>query len=137
VLDEGDRGGESFDDHSTWRVGGDYLAQPAISKTKIPQARAITEGLNEIVAILDTGIDANHPLFANALVNGRIILAQNYTVLPPVAGVDDVFGHGTHVAGIVFTGARKATLLIYKVLDDQGRGTAFGLAMAIRAAAAA
>ena len=149
-IGKGDRGGESFDDHTTWRLGGDYLAQPAISKTRIPQARAITEGLNEIVAILDTGIDKNHPLFADALAHDRLILAQNYSVLPPVANVeesrnhqnddeddvvDDGFGHGTHVAGIVFTGARKATLLIYKVLDDEGTGTAFGLAMAIKAAA--
>ena len=147
-IGRGDRGGESFDDQTTWRLGGDYLAQPAISKVKIPQARAITEGLNEVIAILDTGIDPSHPLFGP--VPNHITLAQNYTVLPPDANVEELrnhqdddgdgvvdrgFGHGTHVAGIVFTGARKATLLIYKVLDDEGRGTAFGLAMAIKAAA--
>jgi subtilisin family serine protease len=146
-IAKGDRGGESFDDNHTWRVGGDYLAQPAISKTRIPQARTITEGLNEIIAILDTGIDVNHPLFVTN--HAHFSLGQDYTVLPPVAGVaesrngqdddqdgavDDGFGHGTHVAGIVYTGARKATLLIYKVLDDEGRGTAIGLAEAIKAA---
>jgi hypothetical protein len=151
-IGEGDRGGESFDDHDKWRTGTGYLAQPAITKVKIPQARALTEGLNEIVAILDTGIDPTHPLFVNFTYPDppRITLGQNYTVLPPDANVteqrnhqdddgddlvDEGFGHGTHVAGIVFTGARKATLLIYKVLNDEGRGTAFGLAMAIKAAA--
>lgn len=149
-IDEGDRGGESFDDHTTWREGTGYLAQAAITKVRIPQARAITQGLGEIVAILDTGIDPNHTLFVTAPNQATIIQAQNYTVIPPVAGalesrnnqdddgdgvIDDGFGHGTHVAGIVYTGARKATLLIYKVLDDEGRGTAFGLSMAIRAAA--
>jgi thermitase len=149
-IDEGDRGGESFDDNHSWRAGGDYLNQPAITKVKIPQARAITQGLGEIVAILDTGIDPNHSLFVTAPNQANIVLAQNYTVFPPNANVlesrnnqeddgdgmiDDGFGHGTHVAGIVYTGARKATLLIYKVLDDEGRGSAFGLAMAIRAAA--
>lgn len=147
-IGKGDRGGESFDDHDTWRLGGAYYAQPAIPKVKIPQARAVTEGLNEVIAILDTGIDPNHPLFAPNITH--INLVENYTVLPPVEGamesrnmqdddldgvVDGGFGHGTHVAGIVFTGARKATLLIYKVLDDEGRGTAFGLAEAIKAAA--
>jgi hypothetical protein len=149
-IGEGDRGGESFDDETTRRLGGAYLNQSAISQVRIPQARALTEGLNEIVAILDTGIDKDHPLFDAVANPDRIILAQDYTVLPPVAGatelrnnqdddndgvIDDGYGHGTHVAGIVFTGARKATLLIYKVLDDEGRGTAFGLAMAIKAAA--
>jgi subtilase family protein len=148
IIGRGDRGGESFDDHDTWRLGGAYFAQPAIPKVRIPQARAVTEGLNEVIAILDTGVDPNHPLFAPNITH--INLVEDYTVLPPVAGalesrngldddgdgvVDRGFGHGTHVAGIVFTGARKATLRIYKVLDDEGRGTAFGLALAIKAAA--
>lgn len=149
-IGRGDRGGESFDDHDTWRVGGNYLAQPAISTVKIPQARAITQGLNEVIAILDTGIDPTHPLFTTVPNQATIVQAQNYTVRPPDANVvesrnlvdddgdgvvDRGFGHGTHVAGIVYTGARKATLRIYKVLDDEGRGTACALAMAIKAAA--
>ncbi len=147
-MPEDDRGGLSFDDDDTWRLDGDYLSQPAIPKVKIPEARAITQGTGEIIAILDTGIDAQHPLFVSN--SAQFKLTLNYTVWPPAPGVsesgngvdedqdgvaDDGVGHGTHVAGIAFTGARKAAFLICKVLDDEGRGTAFGLAKAVKAAA--
>jgi subtilisin family serine protease len=146
-MPEDDRGGLPFDDNHSWRSSGDYLNQPAIVKVGIPEARTVTEGEGEIIAILDTGIDTQHPLFVTN--HAHFKLAQNFTVFPPVVGVteggngvdgdgdgvaDDGVGHGTHVTGIAFTGARKATFMIYKVLDDEGRGTAFGLAKALKAA---
>lgn len=45
------------------------------------------------VAILDTGIDRNHPAF-----NGVSIVAENFTSGPD----EDVEGHGTHCAGTIF-----------------------------------
>lgn len=147
-MPEDDRGGLSFDDDHVWRTGGDYSSQYAISKVKIPQARMLTEGAGEIIAILDTGVDQAHPLFTTG--KARFSYDKNYTVFPPITGVtessrngtdededgypDDGVGHGTHVAGIVYTGARQATLRIYKVLDGEGRGTSFGLAKAVKAA---
>jgi hypothetical protein len=147
-IDEGDRGGESFDDNDSRRDGGAYLNQPAITKVKIPQARAITQGLGEIVAILDTGIDPNHSLFVTAPNQANIILAQNYTVFPPDANVlesrnnqdDDEDGGLTmdsgmgHVAGIVYTG-RGSHAPDFEGPRRRRPRSAFGLAMAIRAAA--
>nr|WP_168720914.1 S8 family peptidase [Streptomyces sp. SAT1] len=78
------------------------------------------------VAVLDTGVDQNHPDLA-----GRISKAQDFS---GSSGPGDVFGHGTHVASIVggsgaaSGGTRKgvapaADLLIGKVLGDDGYGT--------------
>ena len=70
------------------------------------------------VAIVDTGVDAEHPDFA-----GRIAVHADFS---DAGEVDDV-GHGTHVAGIiagagsVYRGvAPEATLVIAKALSAQG-----------------
>jgi hypothetical protein len=81
-------------------------------------------GRGVTVAILDTGIQTDHPDFA-----GRI--AATWSFLEDSPEVDDWIGHGTHVASIAagsgaasggsFRGiAPEAELLIGKVCDDFG-----------------
>jgi subtilisin family serine protease len=140
-MPEGDRGGLPFDDDDSWRSVDQYETQPLLTRIRLPQAVAGTQGDGELIAILDTGIDATHPLFAGAEIEGL----KDFTVFPPAEGAPDIgngvsdddddkidegVGHGTHVAGIVHTGAPHARLFVYKVLDDEGWGTAFGLALA-------
>jgi len=80
------------------------------------------------VAVLDTGVDYNHPelrRFQNP-VTGRI-RGQNFTYCHPATSADpndimDHDGHGTHVSGIVIALAPDVELWHYKVLDDEGRG---------------
>ncbi|MCW2995664.1 MAG: peptidase and in kexin sedolisin [Conexibacter sp.] len=77
-----------------------------------------------MVAILDTGIDQAHPAFA-----GVTMQVQDFT---GTSG-EDLNGHGTHCAGIVFgrdfDGRRIGVArgvdhaLIGKVLDDTGSGS--------------
>ncbi|GAA3568977.1 S8 family peptidase [Kribbella ginsengisoli] len=84
------------------------------------------EGSGVKVAVLDTGIDANHPDL-----QGKVKEAEDFSGSP--TGPADHFGHGTHVAAtIAGTGmgaggtrkgvAPKADLLIGKVLGDDGYG---------------
>nr|SBO99584.1 peptidase S8 and S53, subtilisin, kexin, sedolisin [Nonomuraea gerenzanensis] len=79
------------------------------------------DGKGVKVAVLDTGIDVNHPDFT-----GRILDTRNFTT---AAGIADKKGHGTHVAstiagaGATYKGvAPAASLLVGKVLDDSGNG---------------
>jgi hypothetical protein len=69
-------------DHSVPQIGG-----PAA------HARGLT-GAGVTVAVLDTGIDSNHPDLA-----GKVIAAEDFT--GDGGGVLDVVGHGTHVASII------------------------------------
>jgi subtilisin family serine protease len=89
-------------------------------------ARDLT-GAGVTVAVLDTGIDADHQDFA-----GRLGPSKDFS---GKGNVDDGNGHGTHVASTVAgSGAASdgrykgvapgATIAVGKVLDDFGDGTA-------------
>ncbi|MGK5518212.1 S8 family peptidase [Micromonospora sp. URMC 107] len=92
-----------------------------------PQAWAAgLDGTGVKVAVLDTGIDADHPD-----VRGKVVGSKSF--VPGAASVTDGHGHGTHVAATIAgtgagsAGARKgvapgADLLVAKVLDDAGSG---------------
>ena len=104
-------------------------AQPAATTVTwgVQAVRADTSpftGNGIVVAVLDTGIDPNHPAFA-----GVELVRKNFTD----AGDDDDHGHGTHCAGTIFgrdvnntrigiaRGVTKA--MIGKVLGGNGGGS--------------
>lgn len=95
----------------------------------VPEAWKKTKGKDIVIAILDTGVDANHPDL-----KGRIIKEKNFTRSP---SFNDRQGHGTHCAGIAaasgdLTGvAPEAKILNGKVLDDGGSGGTDGIAAGI------
>ncbi|MFI8448933.1 S8 family serine peptidase [Streptomyces erythrochromogenes] len=82
------------------------------------------------IAVLDTGVDADHPDLAQ-----RIVSTHSFV---PGEDITDRRGHGTHVASIIAgTGAASAGkekgvapgahLAIAKVLSDAGTGTESGI----------
>jgi hypothetical protein len=108
-----------------------YTQQWAHPKINSPAAWDITTGdASVIVAILDTGVDLNHPEFQGRLVPG---------FKPGGGSPDDDHGHGTHVAGIVAAAGNNGTgvagmawqvsIMPIKVLDASGNGTHGGIAV--------
>jgi thermitase len=100
--------------------------QWALTKVDASQAWDVTTGSPGItIAVLDTGVDLDHPDLA-----GKIISNTNFSNSPTV---DDVYGHGTHVAGIaaamtdnsigVAGLGYSASIMNVKVLSDMGAGS--------------
>lgn len=71
------------------------------------------------IAILDSGVEWSHPALEGACVGHDIVLRQDAgrLVSEPGAG-QDVFGHGTAVAGILHSLAPEAQISSFRVLDD-------------------
>jgi subtilisin family serine protease len=125
---------------SSWFKGGDetgYASQWAPDKIRLPEAHTVSRGAGIIVAVLDTGVDLDHPALAGHLVQGVDFVDGD---LDPseegMYGQDIAFGHGTHVAGLVALAAPDAKIMPLRILRPDGRGNSWLLAQAIRYAAA-
>jgi subtilisin family serine protease len=85
------------------------------------------DGAGQTVAIIDSGVEANHPAIGGKLVQSvRVELTGDDA---RVVGDDgsDVVGHGTAAAGIIHSIAPGADLVSIRVLgpDNRGKGEAF------------
>jgi hypothetical protein len=87
-------------------------------------------GASVIVAVLDTGIDSDHPQLVDDLHYQKCFLASGTCLGGGTIGpsAEDGDGHGTHVSGIITaagppTGVAPDALIdAFKVLDDSGSG---------------
>jgi len=99
--------------------------QWGMQKVQAPEAWSVTTGSASVsIAILDTGVDLDHPDLID-----KIVSNVNFSDSPTA---DDVYGHGTHVAGIAAASTNNgigvaglgydATIMNVKVLRDNGSG---------------
>ena len=93
------------------------------------------------MAVVDTGVQANHPELSGKLTAARYDFVDRDGI-PADRGngrdddrdgeVDETVGHGTHVAGIVALAAPGARIMPLRAMDSEGCGTTFGVAKVIR-----
>lgn len=120
--------------NNAWAIGQAvaYQAQWAPSALRLAQAHAVSTGAGVRVAVLDTGVDARHPLLAGRLLPGRDFVDGDND--PSEVGTPlthPAFGHGTHVAGLVALAAPGARIMPLRVLDAAGVGNAWVLGEAL------
>jgi subtilisin family serine protease len=119
--------------NNVWTIGSAqaYAAQWAGASIGLPAAQAMASGRGVAVAVLDTGIDLQHPALAGRMLPGWDFVDgdadPSETAQPTQAG----YGHGTHVAGLVAWVAPGAGILPLRVLDAEGQGHAWVLAEAM------
>lgn len=100
---------------------------------RVEEAQKLATGKGVLVAVIDTGIDQDHPDLKGGVTESKDFTGSR-------SGSADVQGHGTHCAGII--GARRndvgivgvaydCQLLNLKCLGDNGSGSDLGIANAI------
>ncbi|MCC3372822.1 S8 family peptidase [Cohnella sp. REN36] len=99
------------------------------------QGWRFTKGNRDIVvAVVDTGVQLDHPDLKGRLVNGT-------NIVDPSAPPEDDVGHGTHVAGIIAAEVNNhegvagmtwyTKIMPVKALDSTGAGTTYSVAEGI------
>lgn len=126
------------------RPWSDVIDQDAFKRVGAAEAQSVASGKGVLVAVLDTGVDLDHPSLASRLTLPGVELGaaespghdRREAVDTNGDGtVDGAWGHGTHVAGIVLALAPEAGVLPVRVLDSDGVGDAFRVAHGLVAAA--
>ena len=107
----------------------------------IDPALQLSEGQGATIAVIDTGVDAQHPVL-----QGSVLPAIGYNFIEDnsVTGdiaaqadsdgdgfIDEMTGHGTFVAGLIATVAPQAKIVPMTALDSNGNGNLYVLAKAM------
>ncbi|MGE0192777.1 MAG: S8 family serine peptidase [Planctomycetota bacterium] len=134
---------------ATIPLGGELFAtavaqQPELLRIGLLAAHDRVTGAGVRVAVLDTGIDPDHPLLVGHIAPGGQDFIDGDDDPRYVANgrdddadglIDEGRGHGTFVASLVLAVAPGAQIVPFRVLDSDSRGKASSLAEAIARAA--
>lgn len=132
---EADQGDTSPRERSIYRVWPDFpvkrLIDRSVATVKADAARRSYEasGVGITWAVIDSGIDKEHPHFKEyETLEGEVAsLHRDFTgdeEVGPGTALQDPYGHGTHVAGIIAGGLSETEVPVLglRVADDANRG---------------
>ena len=124
-----------------------YHDQGAFIRIKAAEAHNYSTGAGVLVAVIDTGVDYDHPDLTDHVLrdpNTNQVIGKDYVdndddPMDSTDGIDndgdglidEATGHGTHVAGIIALIAPGAKIVPIRILDTEGSGTADHVAEAI------
>lgn len=107
-----------------------FYGQNPLASVRLNEAHLVSQGAGVKVAVIDTGVDFTHPLFAGRIAGPNYDFVDDDNDPQEVAGGNG-YGHGTFVAGIIALTAPQATIMPLRAFDSAGIGTSFDIAQAI------
>lgn len=87
--------------------------------------KKITTSKEIKIAVIDSGVDNEHPEIKNNVLQGRDYLGDN------THGLIDTFGHGTQVSGVILILNRNVKIIPYKVMKEFNDGISLNIIKAI------
>ena len=116
-----------------WAIGDPdaYEEQWAMQAVRLADAHRYSTGTGMRIAVLDTGVDRQHPTLAGRLSRGFDFVDFDNDPSEVGSEANRGFGHGTHVAGLVALVAPHAKIMPLRVLDAEGKGNVWVLAEAM------
>jgi subtilisin family serine protease len=106
-----------------------YYGNPDYDAIKADSAHKIATGNNVVVAIIDNGVDFDHPLFSDAFKYHGYDFVDDDTVAAEEPG--SFLGHGTFVTGIIVRIAPDCRIIPLRAFDEEGYANVFNVAAAI------
>ncbi|MBN1211712.1 MAG: S8 family peptidase [candidate division Zixibacteria bacterium] len=111
---------------------GNYEYQPPAQTLQLSAAHLLATGSGVTVAVIDGGVDYNHPVLADKAVSAYDFVDNDDDAFDEPGGFNS--GHGTFVAGVIHLIAPAAEIKTYRITDPFGIGDGFSLAKAIEQA---
>ncbi len=135
VGDNGDAGGTG-QSIFLFRTATQYLQDSSYAAADSASAIPGRQGEGVLVAVLDSGLDANHPQLAGRIdPRGFDFLVRQPGAFDTGDGldnnadgrIDEYVGHGTAVAGIIARVAPRASILPIRVMNSDGVANIYAL----------
>lgn len=111
-----------------------YQNQYPRERIRLNDAHTISRGAGMVIALLDTGLDTEHPGMQGAIAPGGFNVIDNNTNVLDIGDnvdndndgtFDEAVGHGTFIAGLLRLSAPDAMIMPVKVLTSDGNGDGF------------
>jgi len=106
-----------------------FYSQPFLYSLGIEEAQTIATGQGITVAVVDNGVDFDHPLLALRLTSTGYDFIDDDAV--PAYEVGSVSSHGTFVSGLIALTAPDSRILPVRAFDGDGVGNTYAIAEAI------
>lgn len=111
-----------------------FQQQPLANLLELDSVHSYSSGEGVKVAVIDTGIDLEHPALAGRITqDGYDFLDRDRVPMDEAGGSS--YGHGTFISALILLIAPEAKIMPLRVMTPDGTGSAFNLAQAIRYAA--